>query len=177
MKYIYILLLVFFSTAVCENVYAQSIKKHYISKPQSTGTIYFIFPVELFKSENDGELKYDITYQGEQEDLAIINITYLQSEMVPADSIVINYKDNNLISGKLTRIFAEPDKETWTHRYTFKADLKSLRKFYNVNNQPQITLFTRSKPFVTYNVIDKAWKNYANIGRKIVDVILINESE
>lgn len=175
MKYIHILLLILVSITTHNDIYAQSIKKHYVSKPQSDGTIYFTYPVELFKSENDGALKYDVTYKDNQDQLATINMTYMQSEMVDADSITISYNDDNLISGKVTRIYAEPDKNTWTHRYTFKSSLKNLHKFYNGKIQPEITIFAKNKPFVKYKVINGAWKDYAPVGRKIIDVILVNQ--
>lgn len=175
MRKIYFLVLVLIGVVVMSNsIYAQSIDKHYISKPQPTGAIYFLFPTELFKSKADGVFIYDVTYNEKTDGLATINFTYEKPELNDADSISISYNNRVFVSGKPSRIYVEYKDDNWVHRYTFSTHLDDLFKLYSADITPEVTLYSKGQPFAKYSVISGKWRKYTPIGRKIIEVIRAN---
>lgn len=78
------------------------------------------------------------------------------------------------ISGAVNKLYIEPNKNEWKHRYTFSGKIELFCAFFDENALPEVTLYANGKPYV-YKVKKSAWRNYAPIGFKIFEMIRFND--
>ena len=157
----------------CLTASAQNIRNHYVSKAETDGVIYHTFPVTLFENREAGDLTFDITYKENRGGRATINFTCRTPSAVPADSVRFA-SGAAAMSGPVEKLYLEPEKKGWKHRYTFDADASRLCGFFDEQASPEITVYTAGRPAV-YCVKRSAWRSYAPIGYKIFDMIRVNE--
>lgn len=149
----------------------QNIKGHYVAKSLSDGTLYHTLPVSLFESKEFGDITFDLTYkQGTQ--VVTMNFTYILDQPAPADSIRFA-SENTVIAGKVEKIYIEPDKKLWKHRYTCSVDVNKFEPFFS-DQLPAATIYSKGSTF-NYKVKKATWKTYAPIGFKIFKMIKFNE--
>ena len=86
--------------------------------------------------------------------------------ILPADAAVM--------SGPVDKLYLEPEKKQWKHRYTFDADGSELCGFFDERALPEVTVYVGGKPYV-YRAKRSAWRSYAPIGYRIFDMIRVNE--
>lgn len=154
-------------------VRAQSIRGHYVSKAEADGVIYHTFPVTLFENGEAGDLTFDITYKEHRGGRAVINFTCRTAEPVPVDSV--RFASGGVVmSGPVEKLYLEPEKKGWKHRYTFDADGSQLCGFFDEHSLPEVTLYTAGRA-CPYRVKRSAWRSYAPVGYKIFEMIRINE--
>ena len=153
---------------------AQKISSHYLSKLQEDGTIYHALPVELFKSSEHGELRYDVTYKERRDGLVTLNFTYEMAEATPIDSITLQ-SGRVVMGGKPSKLYIEPTKGGWKHRYSVRFPFQQMALFYDGQATPVVTLHAQQRHF-SYAVKRSAWREYAPIGYKIFEMIRINEA-
>lgn len=157
--------------AVC-SVRAQNIRGHYVSKAEADGVIYHTFPVTLFERRDAGDLTFDITYK-ENRGRATVNFTYRMPQAVAADSV--RFASGGLeIVEPAVKIYLEPEKKGWKHRYSFDIDVASLCRFFDEKAEPEVTLFAGGRPYL-YVVKRSAWRSYAPVGYRIFEMIRVNE--
>ena len=152
---------------------AQNIRNHYVSKAETDGVIYHTFPVTLFESPQTGDLTFDITYKEHRGGRATINFTCRMAQAVPADSVRFA-ADAAVMSGPVDKLYLEPEKKQWKHRYTFDADGSELCGFFDERALPEVTVYVGGEPYV-YRAKRSAWRSYAPIGYRIFDMIRVNE--
>lgn len=152
---------------------AQNIRNHYVSKAETDGVIYHTFPVTLFENREAGDLTFDITYKEHRGGRATINFTCRMAQAVPADSVRFA-ADAAVMSGPVDKLYLEPEKKQWKHRYTFDADGSELCGFFDERALPEVTVYVGGKPYV-YRAKRSAWRSYAPIGYRIFDMIRVNE--
>ena len=152
---------------------AQNIRSHYVSKAETDGVIYHTFPVTLFESREAGDLTFDITYQEHRGGRATINFTCRLPQAVPADSVRFA-ADVAVMSGPVDKLYLEPERKVWKHRYTFDADGSELCGFFDERASPEVTVYVGEKSYV-YRAKRSAWRSYAPIGYRIFDMIRVNE--
>lgn len=155
---------------------AQKIKGQYVSKVQEDGTIYHIFPKTLFCDRQAGELKCDVTYKTRQDGKATVNFTYYAEQATPADSVCFRTAAVT-VSGPVEKIYIEPSKKQWAHRYVLYSDADALARFFDVEATPEATLYFSGGGSVTYPVQRSAWRDYAPVVSKIFEMIHYNEAE
>ncbi len=155
---------------------AQNISGHYVSKAEADGMIYHTFPETLFANRAHGDLTFDITYKESKEGIATINFTYTMDEMTPADSIHFSSAGRIAMAGKVEKLFVEPTKKRWTHRYSFKCKVMPLYSFFDREASPEITIFSGGEKY-TYPAKRAAWNSYAPIGYKIFKMIRLNDQK
>lgn len=158
---------------LCIPAQGQNIKGHYLSKMQEDGTIYHTMPCTLFESEGEGDLTFDITYKENPAGTATINFSYQAPQMLPADSVRFE-AGRTTMAGKVAKLYIEPDRKTWKHRYTFSTNVGSLYTFFDAAAEPQVVLYSQGRAY-PFRVKKSAWKGYAPIGNKIFEMIRINE--
>ena len=141
---------------------AQNIRSHYVSKAETDGVIYHTFPVTLFESREAGDLTFDITYK-----------EHRGGRAVPADSVRFA-ADVAVMSGPVKKLYLEPERKVWKHRYTFDADGSELCGFFDERASPEVTVYVGEKSYV-YRAKRSAWRSYAPIGYRIFDMIRVNE--
>ena len=151
----------------------QNIRSHYVSKAESDGVIYHTFPVTLFESREVGDLTFDITYKEHRGGRATINFTCRMAQAVPADSVRFT-SGKVVLAGPVEKLYLEPEKKGWKHRYTFDADGSLLCGFFDEGAEPEVTLYAGERPYV-YRAKRSAWRSYAPIGYKIFEMIHVNE--
>lgn len=152
---------------------AQSIRGHYVSKAEADGVIYHTFPVTLFENREAGDLTFDITYKEHRDGRAVINFTCRTAESVPVDSV--RFASGRVVmSGPVEKLYLEPEKKGWKHRYTFDADGTQLCGFFDEQAAPEVTLYTAGRA-CPYRIKRSAWRAYAPVGYKIFEMIRINE--
>ena len=141
---------------------AQNIRNHYVSKAET-----------LFENREAGDLTFDITYKEHRGGRATINFTCRMAQAVPADSVRFA-ADAAVMSGPVDKLYLEPEKKQWKHRYTFDADGSKLCGFFDERALPEVTVYVGGEPYV-YRAKRSAWRSYAPIGYRIFDMIRVNE--
>lgn len=159
--------------------HAQKIKGRYTSRAQEDGTLYHLYPVELFSNRENGNLTFDITYKALKspaaEPRATINFTYYADRTLPADSIRFSCGDIAM-QGRTEKIYVEPDKKRWKHRYTVSVPAATLYRYFDETRTPAVTLYTRQGA-VEFPVRRSEWKDYAPVAFRIFEMIRYNEQE
>lgn len=159
------------STAAAQ---AQNIRDRYVSRAQEDGTVYHTFPETLFEHPEAGDLTFDITYKsGQEEALATINFTYEMARMTPVDSVRFVSGDA-VLAGRAEKIYVEPDKKRWKHRYGFRAEAAPLYRFFDERQTPEVRLYAGGE-VILYRVKRSAWRSYAPVGFRIFEMIRANE--
>lgn len=159
--------------------HAQKIKGRYTSRAQEDGTLYHLYPVELFSNRANGNLTFDITYKAlktpAEDPQATINFTYYADRTQPADSIL--FRCGSLaMRGKTEKIYIEPDKKRWKHRFTVSVPVAQLERYFDESQTPEVLLFTRQGEIV-FPVRRSEWRSYAPVGFRIFEMIRYNETE
>ncbi len=152
---------------------AQNLRNYYVSKSEQDGTIYHTLPATLFEHREAGDLTFDITYKEHQEGMATINFTYENGQAMPIDSVRF-ISGKILLAGPATKIYIEPVKKQWKHRYSFRTPMAPLCSFFDAAQSPTVELYT-AKGVIRYRAKRSAWRSYAPMGYKIFETIRINE--
>lgn len=153
---------------------AQNIRGHYVSKAEQDGVIYHTFPCTLFENREAGDLTFDITYKEHRDSLATINFTYEMERATPADSIRF-LSGATVMGGKVEKIYLEPGRKRWKHRYSLRVPFRNLMTFFDETATPRVMLFAGGETYV-YDVKRSAWRSYAPVGYKICEMIRVNEN-
>lgn len=151
----------------------QEIRSHYVSKAEADGTIYHTLPVTLFENSEAGDLTFDITYKEHRAGRATLNFTCRMATSAAVDSVRF-VSGCVTLSGPVGRLYVEPEKRGWKHRYTFDLDASRLCGFFDERQLPEVTLYIDGRPWC-YRAKRSAWRNYAPIGYRIFEMIRINE--
>lgn len=162
------------SLVFCSVVSGQNIKGHYVAKNQEDGTIYHTMPVTLLENSEVGDLAYDLTYK-QHSGVVQLNFTYKMKQPFSADSVRF-VSGATTFSGPVQKMYAEPAKEEWKHRYSLMVDVAPFYTFYDEKALPEVTLWSGKKAYV-YKAKKSAWKGYAPIGYKIFEMIRFNETK
>ncbi|MEG1574143.1 MAG: hypothetical protein RR293_07630 [Bacteroidales bacterium] len=158
----------------CSVTSGQNIKGHYVARSQEDGTLYYTMPVSLFKNDKLGDLTFDLTYKQNSKTVTM-NFTYLMEQPTSADSIKI-INGSVIISGETKKIYIEPYKNMWKHRYTLSDSITNFNSFYTEKNASEAIIYAGEKEY-RYKVKKSAWKNYLPIGNKIFQMIELNEKK
>lgn len=151
---------------------AQNIRGHYVSKAEADGVIYHTFPVTLFERRDAGDLTFDITYK-EHRGRATVNFTCRMAEAVAVDSVRFASGSLEIVEPAM-KLYFEPEKKGWKHRYTFDVDVALLCRFFDEKAEPEVTLFAGGRPYL-YLAKRSAWRSYAPVGYRIFEMIRVNE--
>ena len=153
---------------------AQNIRGRYVSRAQEDGTVYHTFPETLFEHPEAGDLTFDITYKsGQEQPLATINFTYKMERMTPADSVRFVSGDA-VLAGRTEKIYVEPGKKRWKHRYGFRTEVAPLYRFFDERRTPEVWLYAGGETY-RFRVKRSAWHAYAPVGFRIFEMIRANE--
>lgn len=168
-----LLLTVLCCAGIVSDLSAQRISGHYVSKAEEDGVIYHTLPCTLFEHPELGELTFDITYKEGADGIATINFTYGAERPAPADSVCF-LSGRTRMAGPVTKIYLEPHRKGWKHRYTLRTPVGLLGAFFDPAAEPSVTLHADGGPYL-YRVRRSAWRSYAPIGCKIFEMIRVNE--
>lgn len=69
------------------------------------------------------------------------------AQAVPADSVRFA-ADAAVMSGPVDKLYLEPEKKQWKHRYTFDADGSKLCGFFDERALPEVTVYVGGEPYV-----------------------------
>ncbi|MCM1151429.1 MAG: hypothetical protein NC322_05255 [Alistipes senegalensis] len=158
----------------CGSAAGQNIRGRYVSRADDDGTIYHLLPVTLFESRSEGDLTFDLTYKAGPQGRAVLNFTYFASAPTPADSVSFDAGRISL-AGPAERFYIEPDKKSWKHRYSLQTDAELVRAFFDETAVPRVIVYSGGVPH-PYEVKKSAWRSYAPVGRKIFEMIRLNEA-
>lgn len=156
------------------SVAAQNIRGHYVSKAEPDGVIYHTFPCTLFENRDAGPLTFDITYKEHRDGMATINFTYEAARALPADSVRF-VAGRTTMAGPVEKIYLEPGRKGWKHRYSFRAPVERVGAFFDEQATPSVTL-RAGDTAVVYRVRRSAWRSYAPVGYRIFEMIRVNEA-
>ena len=95
------------------------------------------------------------------------------AQAVPVDSVRFA-SGKVVLAGPVEKLYLEPEKKGWKHRYTFDADGSQLCGFFDEGAEPEVTLYAGGRPYV-YRAKRAAWRSYAPVGDRIFEMIRINE--
>lgn len=152
----------------------QNIRPHYVSKAEADGVIYHTFPVTLFEHPEAGDLTFDITYKEHRGGRATLNFTCRMARADEVDSVRF-VSGGVVMAGPVEKLYLEPGKRDWKHRYTFDLDASQLCGFFDETHLPVVTLYIDGQPW-TYRAKRSAWRSYAPIGYRIFEMIRVNEA-
>lgn len=152
----------------------QNIRGRYVAKMQEDGTIYHTLPVTLFESRTAGPLTFDMTYKDRQDGSMTINFTCCLPQASAADSVSFRAGDA-VLSGPVAKLYLEPAKKGWRHRYSLRTDAAPVCAFFDERATPSVTLWSGGRAFV-FEVKRSAWRNYAPVGYKIFETVRVNEA-
>lgn len=151
----------------------QNIRSYYVSKAEADGVIYHTFPATLFEHPEAGDLTFDLTYKEHRGGRATLNFTCRMARADAVDSV--RFESGRVVmAGPVGKIYLEPEKRLWKHRYTFDLDASLLCGFFDEQALPEVTLYIGGKPWV-YRAKRSAWRAYAPIGYRIFEMIRVNE--
>ena len=100
------------------------------------GTQYFIKPLS-FSGKNKVLLKLDFTfrYKVAMKDSAVVNISFLNTEIIRClDSVKIANGTNTMVFKKINCLFAEQKEKMYHTRFTAKGSLAELHKLFDKSN-------------------------------------------
>lgn len=158
----------------CGSVAGQNIRGHYVSRADDDGTIYHLLPVTLFESRRNGDLTFDITYKEGPQGRAVLNFTYFAAAPLPADSVAFD-AGRVVLAGPVERFYIEPDKKVWKHRYSLQTEAPLVRAFFDEEALPRVVVYSGGET-CPYEVKKSAWRSYAPVGRRIFEMIRLNET-
>ena len=153
----------------------QNITKYYKISKQSNGILYFVMPKMVFENSLNGSiLNYDITYLTVN-DSATVNFSYLNNSAILIDSIAIIQSSKKFFS-KTKKIFIEPQKSTWNHRYSSRFLFGDLTFVFNQETDPKILIYSNSG--VSELLIkQKNWIKNADIVSKVFTMIRLSKEK
>lgn len=151
----------------------QKIGSYYVAKAEPDGMIYHTFPVTLFEHPQAGDLTFDLTYKEHRAGRATLNFTCRMERADRVDSVRFE-SDRVVMAGPVEKLYLEPEKRGWKHRYTFDLDASQLCGFFDEMAQPKVVLYVGGEALV-YRVKRSAWRSYAPVGYRIFEMIRINE--
>ncbi len=155
-------------------MFAQKLDGHFVSRTEAEGTIYFLYPREIFRGESDGKMMtHDLTVRPAC-DSTVMNFTYRMATPTPIDSVVVTSSGGLKVGRKAKRLFLEPDGKEWVHRYSLEGHYGEFKRFYSVEHPVRVELYTKDGKSFRYVADQKAWKKYAPIGGAIFSVIELN---
>lgn len=160
------------SLVFCSVVSGQNIKGHYVVKNQEDGAIYHTMPEALFENSESGSLIFDLTYK-QHSGVVTLNFSFEMSQPMSIDSVRF-VSSVARFGGEVRKMYVEPNKKQWKHRYSLSAPLKPFYLFFDESALPEVLLYSGGKPIV-FKAKKSAWKSYAPIGYKIFDMIRFNE--
>ena len=167
-------LAVFFAVGAALAASGQNIRSHYVSKAETDGVIYHTLPVTLLEHPEAGDLTFDITYKEHQTGRATLNFTCRMVRPETVDSVRF-VSDGVVLAGPVEKLYLEPEKRGWKHRYTFDLNASQLCGFFDEKALPEATLYIGGEPWV-YRAKRSAWRTYAPIGYRIFEMIRVNEA-
>lgn len=162
-----------FAAGTCA-VSAQNIRGRYVAKAEADGTIYHTLPCTLFEHAELGDLVFDITYKERHDGMATLNFTCLREDAAAIDSVCFDAGRTQL-RGAVERLYIEPEKRRWKHRYSLRTPVASLCTFFDEEALPTVTLYGGGRTTL-YRAKRSAWRSYAPIGYKIFETVRVNET-
>lgn len=153
---------------------AQDIRGRYVAKRDSAGTIYHTFPCTLFEQADGTCLTFDITYREHGDGSATVNFTYSAERPFAIDSVRFEAGEV-LLHGPAERLYIEPEKRRWKHRYSFRTPVALLCPFFDVQAEPRVSLHAGGERR-EYRVKRAAWRSYAPVGCRIFETVRVNEA-
>lgn len=154
---------------------AQKIRDRYVMRIEEDGTIYHTLPQTLFTHRDYGDLTFDITYKTRQpERRATVNFTCHLPDAAPVDSARFTAGEVTF-GGTVGKLFVEPDRRTWTHRYTLSTPVDPLFVFFDEAAQPTRVTLYRGGEATVYEVKRPAWRSFAPAGHRIFETIRYND--
>ncbi len=169
-----VVLALLFAAGVSGGLSAQDIRGRYVSRTQEDGTIYHTFPCTLFEHPEAGDLTFDITYKEDADGLATLNFTCEMDGAVPIDSVCFAAGAVRL-QGAVEKLYIEPERKRWRHRYSLRTPVEALYPFFDAEAQPKAALYAGECVWY-YRVKRSAWRSYAPVGRKIFEMVRVNEA-
>lgn len=151
----------------------QDIRGHYVSKAETDGVIYHTLPVTLFENPRSGGLTFDLTYKEHTGGRVTLNFTYEAAEPFPADSVRF-VSGGVVLSGRVDKIYLEPLRKGWKHRYSLQTAREPVHRFFDANALPRVTVYSRGRT-AEYDAKRRVWRAYAPVGNRIFEMIRINE--
>jgi hypothetical protein len=144
--------------------FSQKLSRYYTSRPQETGTLFFIYPFDSFRNSGDGSaLSFDITYLNGS-DSAVLNFTCFSKETKSIDSLVL-YSDDKTVSATANKLFIERSGKMWVYRHSTTFVHEDVFDFITRSSNPSISVKSNGKDHF-YRVRQKKWARYSmNISR------------
>lgn len=150
---------------------AQRLRDRYVSKPEPDGMIYHLLPCTLFVDAGGDDVTFDITYKEHRDGMATLNFTCCDADAAPLDSLTLCGAGSVTVA--VERLYVEPERQRWRHRYTCRLPLDSLYRYLG-EEQPGFVL-RRGAGASSCRLRPSAWRSYAPAGRRIVELIRANE--
>lgn len=97
------------------------------------------------------------------------------AEPLPADSVCFR-SGTTRIAGRVERLYIEPERRMWVHRYSLSTDVAPFYRFFDPEAEADVTLYSGGRA-LRYGVKRRAWRSYAPVGFRIFEMIRCNEAQ
>ena len=155
--------------------HAQNISSYYKSSKQLNSTLYFVMPKMVFENSLNGNtLTYDITYSTVN-DSATVNFSYLNNSARQIDSIAF-FQNSREFHSKTKKLFIEPRKSKWNHRYSSRFLFTDLTLLFNQENSPKLFIYTGSGVDELF-IKQRSWTKNSSIVSKILTMISLSKEK
>ncbi|MFU8843427.1 MAG: hypothetical protein ACNA7V_06420 [Bacteroidales bacterium] len=149
--------------------FSQKLSRYYTSRPQETGTLYFIYPFDGFSNADEGStLSFDITYLNGS-DSAVLNFTCFSKETRSIDSLIL-YADQKIIAAKASKLMIERVKKKWKYRSSAVFYHKDLFEFITISSNPSIRIQSNEGDHF-YKIRQKKWSRYSTSIGQVIYII------
>lgn len=154
---------------------AQKISRYYKSSVQGNSTLYFVMPDMKFSNvQKGGTFFFDITILTSN-DSATVNFSFIDNSIRQIDSLLFVLKDKWLSSNS-KKIFIEPQKARWNHRYTSKFSLSDFMVLFAQENRPKVVISSKSG-IEELEIRQGVWKRNAAIVTQILTMIKLSKEK
>lgn len=150
------LLISFLSIIISFSAFSQSAEGRYASRMTPDGTIIFIMPQKLGKTEGIKNFEFDMTLLS-WTDSVTVNFTYQSPTMGLPQSLTLSNSKLNVECTDYSLLYMDILKKGYEIRVTSKFSASDIKTLFSEINPPVFNFIQEGKPcFATYK--EGAWK-------------------
>ncbi|MCC8088305.1 MAG: hypothetical protein LIO79_03445 [Rikenellaceae bacterium] len=160
----------------CLSGSSQKINRDYSFLKQQNGNLYFIHPMNGFKSSDKNikkDMEYDMTYLTATDSVSFIFSVYTY-EVAKLDSLrIIDVNGAEIYSTGVEMIYVKPRKKYWIQRAGITVPYELLSDLYK-KDEPYSIVLHGGESEIIYKMAQGKWRSQSDMVNKIFDVIEYN---
>ncbi len=156
---------------------AQNISKYYELSIQENGALYFIQPKYEFKAKRKRcKLSCDLTFLTSNDSVSL-NFSFFDTNIITIDSISFVQENNKQIASKTRKIYVEPVKKLWLHRYSARFLFDDIKSMFNQEKKITVLIYHDQSSSIQLYTKKGKWEKQSTIMSKIFALINANKKQ